>query len=284
MKYLFYLTLLLNIPSFAATKDSSAVKTGYADVNGLRMYYEIHGAGNGVPLLLLHGGGSTIGTTFGRVLPALSAGRRVIAIELQGHGHTADRKTPFSFEQDADDAAALLSQLNVQQADVMGFSNGGNSAMMLAMRHPGKVRRLVVASVFYRKEGWVPGLEAMFRKADAAGMPPVLRNAYTTASPQPDPDTFVAKLMGRLLTFKDWQPDMLRAIKQPVLVLAGNHDVATMAHTVEMYQLFPNGQLAIFPGAHGTYLGEAAALDPASNAPARTAALVIEFLDAVAAK
>ncbi|MGX5817473.1 alpha/beta fold hydrolase [Chitinophaga lutea] len=281
MKYLLWcLAMLGHVTAMAATTDSIPVKSGYADVNGLRMYYEVYGPDKGVPLLLLHGGGSTIQTTFGRVLPSLSSSRRVIAVELQGHGHTADRNTPFSFEQDAADAAMLLDRLNVKQADVMGFSNGGNAAMMLAARHPEKVRRLVLASVFYRREGWVPGLEAMFRKADAAGMPPVLRNAYESTAPQPRTDTLVSKLMGRLLRFVDWKPDMLRSITQPVLLMAGNHDVATMAHTLEMYQLFPNAQLAIFPGAHGTYLGEAAALDPNSNAPVRTAAMVVEFLNA----
>ncbi len=279
MKYFFWLTLWLRASAFAATTDSLPVKSGYADVNGLRMYYEIYGPDRGVPLLLLHGGGSTIQTTFGRILPALSAKRRVIAIELQGHGHTAERNTPFSFEQDADDAAALLDALQIKQADVMGFSNGGNAAVQLAVRHPSKVRKMVLGSVFYRKEGWVPGLEAMFRKADAAGMPPALRNAYESASPKPQADTLVAKLMGRLLRFKDWPPSMLQAVNQPVLVMAGNQDVATMAHTLELYQLFPKGQLAVFPGGHGEYIGEATA--PAMNnaVPARTAAMIHEFLE-----
>lgn len=279
MKYLIYLLVLLCMQTFAASPDSLPIKSGYATVNGLRMYYEIYGADGGVPLLILPGGGSTIQTTYGVILPMLSAHRRVIALEPQGHGHTADRYTPFSFEQDADDAAALLSQLGIAQADVMGFSNGGNAAMQLAVRHPAKVRRLVLCSVFYKKEGWVPGLEAMFRKADAAGMPPVLRNAYTSTSPHPQKiDTLVSKLMGRLLTFRDWPDSMLQGIQQPVLLMAGNQDVATLAHTMALYQLFPMGQLAIFPGGHGAYLGEAAAWVPGSKAPAGTAAMVAEFL------
>lgn len=280
MRYFFWLTFWLRASAFAATTDSLPVQQGYATVNGLRMYYEIHGPARGVPLLLLHGGGSTIQTTFGRVLPALSANRRVVAVELQGHGHTPDRPAHFSFEQDADDAAALLGALQIAQADVMGFSNGGNAAMQLAVRHPGKVRRLVLGSVFYRKEGWMPGLEAMFRKADAAGMPPVLRQAYESTSPNPQTDTLVAKLMGRLLRFRNWPAAMLQAVRQPVLVMAGNQDVATMAHTMELYQLFPHGRLAIFPGGHGEYIGEATALKPDSGAPERTAAMIAEFLDA----
>lgn len=265
----------------AKATDSIPAASGYALVNGMRMYYEIYGQDSGVPLLLLPGGGSTIQTSFGKVLPVLSAHRRVIAVELQGQGHTADRDTPLSFEQDADDAAALLRQLKIAQADVLGFSNGGNAAMQLAVRHPEMVRRMVLGSVFYRKEGWVPGLEDMFRKADAAGMPPALRKAYETTSPHPQKiDSLVTKLMARLLQFRDWSPDMLRAIRQPVLVLAGNQDVATMAHTLELYQMFPSGQLAIFPGGHGAYLGEAAALTPGSDAPARTAAMILEFLGA----
>ncbi|HYG14730.1 MAG TPA: alpha/beta hydrolase, partial [Bacteroidia bacterium] len=115
----------------AATADS--MKNGYSDVNGIKMYYEIYGQGK--PLVLIHGGGSTIQTTFGRVLPLFS-GRQLICVELQAHGRTGDRNTALSFEQDADDVAALLKNLGIEKADIFGFSNGGNTALQLAIRHP----------------------------------------------------------------------------------------------------------------------------------------------------
>jgi pimeloyl-ACP methyl ester carboxylesterase len=125
--------------------------TGYAPVNGIHMYYEIHGQGN--PLVLIHGGGSTIQTTFGYILPLLAEHYKVIALELQAHGHTSDRESPESFEQDADDVAALLSYLHINQANIFGFSNGGNTAMQVSIRHPQLVRKLVIASAFYKRSG-----------------------------------------------------------------------------------------------------------------------------------
>src|SRR5713226_6395711 len=110
--------------------------SGYAPINGLDMYYEIYGAG-AMPLVLIHGGGSTIETTFGNILPLLSDYGKVIAVELQAHGRTNDRDAPESFEQDADDVAALLHYLKVDKANFLGFSNGGTTTMQIAISHPG---------------------------------------------------------------------------------------------------------------------------------------------------
>ncbi|HEY6476352.1 MAG TPA: alpha/beta hydrolase [Polyangia bacterium] len=124
----------------AAPTDRAA----YASVNGLRLYYEEHGSGP--PLVLLHGGGSTVQTSFGAIIPELARTHHVIAPEQQAHGHSGDRDRPLSFEQMTDDTAALLAQLGVVQADVLGFSNGGVVALQLAIRHRRLVRRLVVCS------------------------------------------------------------------------------------------------------------------------------------------
>ncbi|MGQ3088990.1 alpha/beta fold hydrolase, partial [Flavobacterium sp.] len=125
-------------------------KGGYAELNGLNIYYEIHGSGD--PVVLLHGGGSTIDSNFGRIIPLLAKTYKVIAIELQAHGHTADRSQPLSFEQDADDVAALLKKLSISKAHIMGFSNGGTTAMKVAIRHPEIVDRLILASAVYSRE------------------------------------------------------------------------------------------------------------------------------------
>ena len=128
----------------------------YAAVNGLKMYYEIHGSGT--PLVLLHGGGSTITSTFGRILPDLAKTHQVIAVELQAHGHTKDIDRPLSFEQDADDVAVLLRQLQIKKANFLGFSNGGTTCLQIAIRHPELVNKLVVGSAIYKRDGMQAGL------------------------------------------------------------------------------------------------------------------------------
>src|SRR3989442_2628948 len=133
---------------------------GYAPVNGLQLYYEIHGnpAKDGVPLVLLHGGGSTIGTSFGKLIPLVSKARQVIAFEQQGHGHTADVDRPFSFEQSAEDAVALLRRLHVAKADFLGYSNGGPLPLGIAPTHPQVVCSPILPSGFLRPCGTPPPL------------------------------------------------------------------------------------------------------------------------------
>ena len=131
-------------------------QSGYVPVNGLNMYYEIHGSGQ--PLVLLHGAFSAIGTSFGALLPELAKTRRVIAFELQAHGRTADIDRPLTLEQMADDVAAALKQLGVERADIFGYSMGAGVALQIAIRHPAVLRKLVLASVSYTMSGFHPGL------------------------------------------------------------------------------------------------------------------------------
>jgi len=157
-------------------KQSAFFKSGYADVNGIKMYYEIHGTGNA--LVLIHGGGSTIESTFGKILPVLAKTHKVIAMELQAHGRTGDRNAPESFTQDANDVFELLQQLHIDSADILGFSNGGQTAMQLAISHPEKVNRLIIASAFYKRDG-VP--EQFWKGMDHAtfnDMPQPLKDAF----------------------------------------------------------------------------------------------------------
>ena len=168
--------------SQAHPRTPAPARSGYVLVNGLRMYYELHGAG-GTPLVLIHGGGSTIGTNFGRVLPLLSRSRRVIAVEVQAHGHTRDIDRPFTFEQDADDVAALLDSLHVPKADILGFSNGGTTALQIAIRHPAKVSRLVIASSNYKRDGMQAGFWDFMEKGTYADMPQPYKDAYLKINP-----------------------------------------------------------------------------------------------------
>jgi pimeloyl-ACP methyl ester carboxylesterase len=271
-------TLLL--VALAGCATTGADRTGYASVNGLRMYFEEHG--RGPPLVLLHGGGSTVQTTFGVVLPKLARDHRVIAPEQQAHGHTADVDRPLSFEQMADDTAALLDQLGVRDADVLGFSNGGMVALRLALRHPAVVRRLVLCSSFFAHEGLAPALREGFKHASAADMPPPLREAYLAAAPHPDAlPEFVAKTVAMMQTFPDVSEAELRGIRAPTLVMLGDADVVLTEHAVRLARLVPHAQLAVFPGSgHGTYLGAAEAAKPGSPLPDLAVAMIESFLDA----
>jgi pimeloyl-ACP methyl ester carboxylesterase len=229
----------------------------YANVGALRMYYEDHGQGR--PLVLIHGGGSTVETSFSAILPVLARAHRVIAVEEQGHGHTADIARPFSFEQMADDTAALLEQLHVRDADVLGFSSGGRVALELAVRHRSLVHRLIICSGFYAHAGLIPALRAGFEQPpNAAAMPPALRDAYLAAAPHPDLQAFVAKTVAMMKSFPDIPDDKLRAIEAPTLVMLADQDVILPEHAVRLSKLVKHGQLAIFPNAqHGAYLGVA---------------------------
>lgn len=230
--------------------DAPAFQSGYAPVNGLKLYYEIHGSvtGGNPPLVLLHGGGSTIETSFGKILPALAKDRQVIAIEQQGHGHTADIDRPFSFEQSAEDAVSLLRYLKIEKADFMGYSNGGHIALEIALRHPDVVRKLVFESIMFNREGSDPAFWESFKHTKLEDMPKELREAYLKAAPHPeDLPTFFAKSVQRMLNFKGWTPQEIQSIKAPVLVIMGDRDVASPEHAVQLFRLLPNAQLAIVP-------------------------------------
>lgn len=223
----------------------------YADINGLHLYYEIHGQphANQPPLVLLHGGGSTIETTFSHTLPLLSKSRQVIAFEQQGHGHTNDiADRPFTFEQSADDAAALMQHLGIEKADFFGYSNGGSIAMQIAIRHPKLVRKLVIASAMYKRDGLPPEFWEGMRHASLESMPKELRDAYVAVAPHPDQlQSFHDKSVQRMLTFKDWPDEMLRNIQAPSLIIIGDADVIRPEHAIAMYRLIPHAKLAILP-------------------------------------
>lgn len=254
-------------------------KSDYAPVNGISMYYEIHGAGQ--PLVLIHGGGSTIYTSFGRILPLLAKKYRVIAVELQAHGHTSDRDAPESFAQDADDVAELLDQLNIAEADVFGFSNGGQTAMQLAMRHPQKVRKLIVASAFYSRDGAPEGFWEGMKNATFDDMPQIYKDEFLKIKNDPDLlFNMFRKDCHRMQTFSGWSDDDLKSIAAPTLVISGDADVALPEHSAKMSHLIPNCQLAILPGGHGTYMGELTTLVDGKWEQDYAIHLIEQFLDA----
>jgi pimeloyl-ACP methyl ester carboxylesterase len=265
--------------SHPRTTEQTSPRSGYAEVNGLRMYYEDLGAG-GTPLVLIHGGGSTIGTNFGRVLPLLSRTRRVIAVEVQAHGHTRDIDRPFTFEQDAADVAALLDTLHVPNADILGFSNGGTTALQIAIRHPGKVRRLVIASSNYRRDGMQDGFWDFMEKGTYADMPQPYKDAYLKINPsQEGVHAMHHRDATRMLAFEDIPDEAIRSIQAPTLVVDGDRDVVRVEHAVALSRLLPHARLAILPGTHGEYLGEIMTPDVSDRRVGIFADLVVEFLD-----
>ena len=254
------------------------LKTGYAEVNGLNMYYEIHGQGK--PLVLIHGGGSTIETTFGRIIPLLSKKRQIIAVEMQAHGHTGDRPADLSFEQDADDVAALLKNFKIDKADFLGFSNGGQTLIEVALRHPEIINKIIIASAFYNRSAAVPEFWEGFGGATLDVMPKALREGYLKANNDEDGLlNMFKKDVQRMKTFKGWSGEQMKMIKAPTLIINANNDVGSLEHAVEMCQLIPNCELAIFPGGHGTYLGAIESLENGHWPEFNATKLIEEFLD-----
>lgn len=237
--------------------------TGYAPINGLNMYYEIHGAGR--PLVLLHGGLGTL-DMFGELLPALAKSRQVIAIEQQAHGRTADIDRPLRYEQMADDTAALLRYLYIDNTDVFGFSLGGGIAWQVAIRHPGLVRKLVVGSATYTNDHLYPevlaGVENMFTPEAFAGSP--IEADYARVAPNPDDfPTLVAKVQQLTRESREagesLPPEAIRAIAAPTLIIIGDSDIVRPEGAVELFRLrrggvpgdlagLPPSQLAVLPG------------------------------------
>lgn len=238
----------------------------YAMIHGLQLYYEIHG--NGSPLVLLHGGGSTILSTFGRILPVLARTRQVIAVELQAHGRTPDIDRPLSFEQDADDVAALLRHLGIEKADIMGFSNGGTTSLQIAIRHPELVNKLVLASTAFKREGLPPGFFEGMQQATIDQMPPQLKEAYLAVNPDPEGlQAMFNRDAARMIAFKDISDADIQAIQAPTLVINGDAEAILAAHALMLSQMLPHAQLMILPGGHGDYIGEICAADRHSTLP-----------------
>jgi pimeloyl-ACP methyl ester carboxylesterase len=265
------------------TISETPAKTGYLPVNGLQMYYEIHGTGQ--PLVLLHGAFSAIGTSFEQLLPGLAETRQVIAFELQGHGRTADIDRPLTLEGMADDVAAAIDRLGFEPADIFGYSTGGAVGLQLAIRYPDVVRKLVLASVTYTMAGVHPGLmEGLGEMTPEMMHGSPWHEEYLRTAPHPEdfPKLFAKKTeMDRQI--KDLPAEAISAIKAPVLLIIGDSDLVRPEHAVEMFRLLgggvfgdtpaglPNSQLAILPGtSHVTVVNRADLLLP----------MITSFLDA----
>src|SRR5262245_5116393 len=233
-------------------------QTGYAAVNGVNMYYEIHGVGD--PIVVIHGAFMTI-ELMGKLVAGFAQSRRVIAVELQSHGHTPDIDRPFSYEQLADDTAALIRHLGIPKADVYGYSLGGGVALQLAIRHPDLVRKLIAVSASYTSAGLYPEVTATIEHLQPElfdGTP--WRAAYDRVAPDPSAFPGLMQKMKQLdMTPFAWPADAIRSLAAPTLIIVGDSDGTQLEHAVEMFRLrgggvfgdiagLPSSQLAILPG------------------------------------
>ena len=245
-------------------------ETGRAKIHGLEMYYEIHGEGR--PLVLLHGGFTTI-EGWGEVLPTLAKERRVIAVEQQGHGHTADIDRPLAYEQMAEDTAALLEWLKVEQADVFGYSDGGTVGLGLAIRHPRRVGRLAILGAHSRRlrEVGEPKSYEEFMGLPADWAPKAMKDRYDRVAPDPGHwPVLVQKIKALSRDFAGFSEAEMRSIRANVMIMMGDRDMVSPEHAVEMYRQIPEARLAVFPGAdHFLILSD----------PRRVLATLVPFLD-----
>ena len=240
----------------------------YAHVNGLQLYYEIHGSGR--PIVLLHGGLLTIDLNFGPLLEPLAASRQVIAVELQGHGHTADADREMTIQALAGDVIALLDHLDIAETDVFGFSLGGLVAYAVALGAPARVGKLIAASADPHRP---PGRESV--PLDDDRMPTsadfqAMRDAYDAVAPDPAHfETFAAKNTKMVHEFPGWT-DELRSLHAPTLLIFGDRDFSPLPDVLELFGLLPNAQLAVLPGT--THMGVA-------QRSGEVLALITPFLD-----
>jgi pimeloyl-ACP methyl ester carboxylesterase len=229
------LFLMIFMPAVVSAQQTPT--TGYAQVNGLKMYYEVHGSGE--PVVLLHGAFMTITNNWTGWIDELAKTRKVIAVEMQGHGRTADIPRDITYENLADDVAALLDHLRIPKADLIGYSMGGGVAMECAIRHPDKVRKVVVISSTFRRDGMVKEALDAFPKltADALKGSPI-EVEYKKLSPTPDDfPKFVKRVLAAATKGHDLGADKLKATTAPMFFIHGDADGVRLDHIAEMFRL-----------------------------------------------
>ncbi len=269
----FFLTTF--VPAIVSAQETHT--EGYAPVNGLKMYYEVHGSGD--PVVLLHGAYMSIPGNWTGWIGELSRTRKVVALEMQGHGRTADIKRDLSLENLADDVAALLDHLKIPSADLIGFSMGGGVAMQCAIRHPEKVRKVVSISAVLRHDGWVKeAVDALPKLTAEAFKGSPIEAEYKKLSPTPDEfPEFVKHVIAMASKPYDLGADKLKATKAPMFFIHGDADGVRLEHISELFRLKGGdvfgdmrprsaSRLAILPNtSHGTLMDRMAVIVPMVN-------------------
>ncbi len=261
-----------------SANENTTLTSGYSEVNGLKMYYEIYGQGK--PLVLIHGGGSTIQTNFKLIIPLLGKNRKIIAVELQAHGRTNDRKADLSFEQDADDIAALLKNMNIDKADFFGFSNGGTTTLQIAIRHPEMVDKIILGSTLAKRNGVPAWFWGFMAQAKLENMPEQLKEGYIkVAADSNGLQVMHDRDVKRMLNFKDIPDHLIKSIKAPALIIIGDQDIITPEHAIELHRQISKSELAIIPGGHGEYIGEITTITPEFKESELVVPIIEKFLD-----
>ena len=234
------IALSLAVIATAASAQAPAPAGQRVKVNGMQMYYEV--SGKGEPLIVLHGAYMNI-PNMGAIIPELAKTHRVYAIELQGHGRTTDIDRPITYQNLADDVAAFMDAVGLKKADVFGYSMGAGAGLQLAIRHPGKVNHLVAASAGYDARGFQPEFTAMIPQMSVEMFPPMLEQEYRKLAPNPNGFRALAtKLIQLEKEPLAWEADV-KALKIPVLIIAGDADVVTLEHAVAMFRLLGGGMM-----------------------------------------
>lgn len=271
---------------FSSTKDTTAnqpvrpVESGYADVNGLKMYYEVYGAGK--PIVLIHGSFMNIPMNWAHIIPLLAKDRKVVVAEMQGHGRTKDIPRAFSYEGMADDISGLLKQLKIDSSDILGYSMGGGVAFQMAVRHPDQVRRLVVLSGTYAHNGWWPDVEASFATftGDMFKGTPIQKQYDSLGNDPARFNDYIKKVLSIDLKPYDWT-NQVKKIQAPIFMAIGDADGVRYEHMLELFRAkgggkmgdihgLPQSRLAILPGT--THIGMMMHTD-------RLIPMVTDFLD-----
>ncbi|HEX6499731.1 MAG TPA: alpha/beta fold hydrolase [Micromonosporaceae bacterium] len=231
---------------------ATGARGGYADVNGLHMYYETYGSGT--PLVLLHGGMLSIDLNFAELIPSLATRHQVIAVEMQGHGRTADIPREITPAALAQDIVALLDHLGIDRAHVLGHSMGAAVALEMAVSYPDRVRSVVPISASVRPDGMHEDFTDPERMATSTRMPTpadfaAMRETYQRLSPHPEHfDEFLGALSASNADTRGWSDDQLAGIAAPTLLVIGDHDFVTVDHAALMQRLIPGARLAVLPG------------------------------------
>ena len=237
-----------------ATQQGTDVQD-YVDANGVRTYFEAHGSGD--PVVMLHGGFCTI-ETFGAQTAALVERYRVFLPERRGHGRTADVDGPITYKNMADDTIAFMDALGITNAHVVGWSDGGNVGLIVALKRPDLVRKLVVIGAVANHAGYQPAMLEQLLSMDPDTFAPMLRDAYNAASPD-GPEHFPVvfqKLVDTWKTEPSHELSELESLAVPTLVMLGDDDVITLAHAGELAQVIPDAQVAVVPGTDHVLLFE----------------------------
>lgn len=261
------------------------MRDGYAVNGDLRMYYQVHGTvTDRTPLLLIHGGGGTIETNWGALMPSFAAEREVVAVEEEGHGRSRPVDREHNLDAAGQDVVAVLDELGLPAVDVLAFSAGTLTAIAMALANPRRVGRMILASTPWRRDAMIEGFWDGFEHATLDSMPQLFKDEYLRLNPGGEHlQTFFDLDVHRVRDMAGWSDEDVRGIHSPTLVVAADRDVVTVEGALRLSRAVPHGRLLIVPGNHGNYIGERLASEGDLSTMDATSPLLVGFLNTVVA-